>query len=88
VDASFASRSLAIYLDGASQEDRDIYAMINAWWEPLVFTLQEGEPGQWARVVDTYADTPGDFLEPGGEAIVEGREYLVGPRSVVVLVRR
>ena len=85
VDASFESRSLAFYLDGASQGDRDIYAMINAWWEPLTFGLQEGEPGQWRRVIDT--DAPDDFLAPGHEAVVEGREYRVGPRSVVVLVR-
>jgi len=87
LDSSFESRSLAFYLDGVSQGDRDIYAMVNAWWEPLSFGIQEGEPGQWRRVIDTYADAPDDFLAPGHEAVVEGREYRVGPRSVVVLVR-
>jgi len=87
LDASFESRSLAFYLDGASQGDRDIYAMVNAWWEPLLFGIQEGEPGQWRRVIDTYANAPDDFLAPGREAVVEGRQYRVGPRSVVVLVR-
>ena len=87
MDASFESRSLAFYLDGASQGDRDIYAMINAWWEPLTFGIQEGEPGEWRRVIDTSADAPDDFFSPGEEAVVEGREHPVGPRSVVVLFR-
>jgi glycogen operon protein len=87
MDTSFESRSLAFYLDGTSQGDQDIYAMINAWWEPLSFELQEGEPGQWRRVIDTYAEAPEDFLAPGDELVVEDREYRVGPRSVVVLVR-
>jgi glycogen operon protein len=87
MDTSFESRSLAFYLDGASQGDQDIYAMINAWWEPLTFGLHEGEPGEWRRVIDTSAEAPDDFLGPGDESLVEGPEYLVGPRSVVVLVR-
>jgi glycogen operon protein len=87
MDSSFESRSLAFYLDGASEGDRDIYAMINGWWEPLTFRIQEGEPGEWRRVIDTDAEAPSDFLSPGEEAVVDGREYPVGPRSVVVLVR-
>jgi isoamylase len=88
VDTSFASRSLAFCLQGASQGDQDIYAMINAWWEPLTFTLHEGNRDQWTRVVDTYADAPHDFLTPGQETVVESRQYSVGPRSVVVLVKK
>jgi isoamylase len=87
MDAGFESRSLAFYLDGASQGDGDVYAMINAWWEPLSFGIHEGEPGQWRRVIDTGADPPDDFLAPGHEAVVESREVRVGPRAVVVLVR-
>ena len=33
--------------------------------------IQEGEPGQWRRVIDTHADAPDDFLAPGHEAVVE-----------------
>jgi hypothetical protein len=73
LDTSFESRSLAFYLDGASQGDRDIYAMVNAWWEPLSFEIQEGEAGQWRRVADTSLGAPDDFLDPGDEAVVEGR---------------
>jgi len=87
LDTGFESRSLAFYLDGASQGDLDIYAMVNAWWEPLSFEIQEGEAGRWRRVADTSLDAPDDFLGPGDEAVVEGRQYRVGPRSVVVLVR-
>ena len=30
--------------------------MINAWWEPLDFTIQEG--ADWSRVVDTSLPPP------------------------------
>jgi glycogen operon protein len=33
------SRSLAFFLSGASQDDDDVYVMINAWWQELAFTI-------------------------------------------------
>lgn len=30
--------------------------MINAYWDPLTFTIQEGTPTEWKRVVDTYVE--------------------------------
>jgi glycogen operon protein len=87
-DLSFDSRSLAFHLKGASQDDQDIYVMINAYWQPLGFAIQAGPVGRWARVIDTSLDPPDDFRETGREAPVPSLEYLVGPRSVVVLLGR
>ena len=38
--------------------------MINGYWEPLMFAVQEGKPKEWKRVVDTSLDSPEDILDP------------------------
>jgi isoamylase len=85
VDLSPDSRSLAFCLHGASQPDNDIYVMINAYWEALRFRIQEGEPRNWLRIVDTDLASPADFSDNG--LPLQSRIYEVAPRSVVVLVR-
>jgi glycogen operon protein len=87
VDLSFTSHTLAYCLHGASENDRDIYAMINAYWEPLDFQLREGAPPEWVRVVDTMRASPNDILEPGREEPLSTGTVRVGPRSIVVLLR-
>jgi glycogen operon protein len=62
--------------------------MINAYWEPLTFTVQEGQPQDWRRVVDTFLDTPRDILEETQAPMLTSLTYTVQPRSVVVLMRR
>jgi isoamylase len=86
VDMSQDSHSLAFFLSGASENDDDIYVMINAYWQKLTFKIQEGVPGQWARVVDTSLPSPDDVIEVA--APFESASYVVDERSVVVLVRR
>ena len=88
VDLSFESRSLAFALHGASHGDVDLYVMINAWWQPLRFVVQETPAGGWCRVVDTARESPFDFLEPGSEASVDSPACELAPRSVVVLAAR
>src|SRR5579864_7240633 len=85
VDMSSDSRSLAFCLHGASQNDVDIYVMINAFWEALQFEIQEGEPQDWLRIVDTNLPSPHDFLESG--VPLHQSIYQVAGRSVVVLLR-
>jgi glycogen operon protein len=87
VDWSQESRSLAYCLHGASVNDNDLYVMINAHWQPLSFTIQEGEPGEWKRIVDTDFDSPDDFSDPAGASFVASSSYTVRSRSVVVLLR-
>ncbi len=88
VDRSPDSHSLAFYLDGASQDDRNLYVMINAWWQDLVFSVQQGNPEDWQRAIDTARQSPHDILEPGQEVPLQSLDYTVRARSVVVLISR
>ena len=88
VDLSHDSHSLAFFLSGASQHDADLYVMINAYWDDLVFTVQEGEVTDWRRVIDTSLPSPEDLREPGQEQALRSLTYRVGPRSIVVLMRQ
>ncbi len=87
VDMSHESRHLAYYLDGASQCDDDLYVMINADERDLSFTIHEGEPTQWHRVVDTGRKSPADFCEPSKKTMIRSAKYVVKGRSIVVLIR-
>jgi len=87
VDMSPDSHTLAYCLHGASQNDDDIYVMINAYWEMLDFTIQEGVPEDWQRVVDTSLPSPQDIVEQAGAPNIHTLVYPVAPRSVVVLKR-
>jgi len=85
VDLSHNSHSLAFCLHGASQGDDDIYVMINAYWEPLEFHIQEGAAHEWRRVVDTALPNPDDFSE--GDRPLEETKYVLASRSIAVLLR-
>ena len=85
VDLSPDSRTLAFCLHGSSQGDDDIYVMINSYWQALQFEIQERDPNEWVRIVDTDLQSPGDFCEAG--LPMQRLTYEVGPRSVVVLLR-
>jgi len=87
VDLGDWSHSLAFCLRGASQVDRDIYVMINAYWEDLNFQIQEGTLGEWQCVADTGMSSPSDFFEAGREKTLTALSYEVKARSVVVLLR-
>ena len=86
-DLSYNSHSLAYYLKGGSLGDQDLYVMINAFTEPLVFTIVDGSYKPWYRVIDTAQNSPHDICEPGQEQQMLGVHYTVGPRSIVVLVQ-
>ena len=87
VDLSYQSHSVAFCLQGASQQDDDVYVMINAYWEDLAFTIQDGPANQWRRVIDTSLDSPQDFCEPGTELPVAAQRSIVNARSIVMLLR-
>jgi glycogen operon protein len=86
-DLSPDSHSLAFFLNGAAQKDNDIYAMINADWKPLTFVIRQGQPRQWRRVIDTSLPSPADFCEPATEISLGTSEYVLSPRSIVLLIR-
>jgi glycogen operon protein len=86
VDRAPWSHALGFCLHGASEDDVDLYVMVNAWSEALVFDVQQSPAGGWRRVIDTALPTPEDIAEPGCELPLPGSTYRVGPRSVVVLL--
>lgn len=85
VDMSPTSQQLAYCLHGASQNDTNLYVMINAGPEPIEFGIQEGAPGTWHRIVDTSRPSPHDFTEMSGE-IIEETFYSVEERSVAIFM--
>ena len=86
-DMSRDSHSLAFFLRGAAQEDKDIYVMINAYWEPVAFHIKHGQTHEWLRVIDTSLPSPDDFCESGAEESLQSSEYIVRARSIVVMLR-
>ena len=84
--------AVALYLDGSDDPDQaadgtwlvddDFLVLVNAWWEPLDFTLPATrEQASWQAEIDTY-----DPSAPARSAARRaGERITVGPRSVVVL---
>jgi glycogen operon protein len=85
VDFGPGSRCLAYVLRGESVGDADLYVMINGHWEDHEFTVAEGRPSEWRRVVDTSLPSPNDIVEPGKETQLQDPKYKVRARSIVVL---
>src|SRR5919108_195158 len=83
---AFAALAMHLYgVDGGEAED--IYFIANAHWEAHAFELPHLPERRWCRVVDTMQLPPHDIAEPGAEEVLaDQRRYVVGPRSVVVLI--
>jgi len=86
VDLSEQSLQLAYCLHGASQNDADIYVIINSADEAIDFGIQEGVVGQWQRIIDTTRESPEDILDSFATP-VDAAIYSVNARSIVVLLR-
>ena len=61
--------------------------MINAYWQGLTFTVQEGPASAWSGVIDTSLVSPNDIVAPGSEVRLTSLDYTVNSRSIVVLLR-
>jgi isoamylase len=84
-DWSHDSRSLAFSLCHPLTGEQ-IYAIFNAYWEPLKFQLPRLPAGQeWRRVIDTALPSPQDICERGAAVSVKGHYYAAQSRSCVVL---
>ena len=82
------SHSLAFSLHCPEHDDM-VYAVYNAYWEPLEFHLPPlPSEKRWHRVVDTNLASPDDLAERGAEVPVAGLAYQVASRSAVVLLGR
>ena len=71
--------------DGSSLLDDDFLVMVNAWWEPLDFTIPPGRPGQaWLTDIDSYHGRTPAAADTAPRCRA-GDQVTVGPRSVSVL---
>jgi isoamylase len=86
--------AVALYLDGSDDPDwaadgtllldDDFLVLVNAWWEPLDFTLPvTREQAAWHDEIDSYDPAAPASSGPAGRRA--GGSVTVGPRSVVVL---
>ena len=73
---------------GGRVHDNNIYVAMNMHWEMHGFELPQLPKNQsWYVFVNTDAQAPQDIWEVGEEKKLQNQsEFLVGPRSVVVLV--
>jgi glycogen operon protein len=85
LDLSYESRSFAYCLRGRSENDDDVYVMINTHWQAVDFVIQEGQPGDWKRIVDTSINTPNDFVNACEAPSLLSLTYTLQPRSIAVL---
>ncbi|MDR3637137.1 MAG: isoamylase [Isosphaeraceae bacterium] len=92
-DFSWDSRSLAFALDGRRVDrpgivDRDLYVVLNAYWEPLLFRVPGSPSGRpWRRAVDTALPAPDDAVGlDEGPPVLAGERYPMEPRSLLILV--
>jgi isoamylase len=86
--------ALGVYLDGSDAPDTgpdgqplfddDFLVLVNAWWEPLEFTIPDCRPGlAWRPEIDSF-----DPAGPGSAGVPQrraGDHVTAGPRSVLVL---
>ena len=88
-DWSAQSRALALHLKATPNRDAEqhIYIIANSYWEKLRFELPPLPGQRWCRCIDTSYEPPQDICEVGQEQrLADESSYLVGDRSVVVLV--
>lgn len=81
VDLSASSQQLAYCLHGSSQDDDNIYVMINGGGEPIEFEIHEN--GEWQRIIDTSKDSPDDFVAHG--VPLKTASYILKAQAVCVL---
>jgi glycogen operon protein len=84
-DWSDASRSLAMTFHSL-RDRRVLYAIFNAYWEPLTFELPPPPAGHvWRRLVDTARTAPDDIHDWREAPAVDSASYPATARSVVLL---
>ncbi|NND97826.1 MAG: glycogen-debranching protein [Pirellulaceae bacterium] len=86
VDFSPPSRCIAYCLHGGTENDDDLYVMINGSDSTQTFGIYEGSRGQWQKIVDTSLPSPEDITDGSGHAITTP-SCQVESNSIAVLVR-
>jgi glycogen operon protein len=85
-DWSDSSHSLAFCAE-VPHDKLWLYAILNAYWEPLNFELPAVGPGNaaWRRWIDTSLDSPHDIVDWQAARTIPGLAYRAEAHSVVVL---
>jgi glycogen operon protein len=86
-DLSTPSKAIAWCLHGKSQNDSDLYVMVNANDYDLKFGIHEGAVGDWHRVIDTSLESPNAIIDEMHAETVVASSMNVAQRSIVVLIR-
>jgi glycogen operon protein len=81
------ARALAA-TSGGMGDAADIHVMMNMYWEPLTFAIPSVPGRKWYRAIDTNLASPNDIATPDQETEINVDRYLVGGRSVVVLISK
>ncbi|NLT72783.1 MAG: glycogen debranching protein GlgX [Chloroflexi bacterium] len=82
-DWGYHSHSLAMQLQ-ALRGDTGLYAIMNAYHEPLEFELPS--ESRWRRLIDTALASPEDIVENESEGpVLADPRYRAAPHSMVVL---
>jgi isoamylase len=90
-DFSYYSKSLAFMISGLDfvnsdvPPDNDIYVALNFYDSELKFELPKLLNKNWFRVIDTFFDSPNDFLDFPQKT---QDYYIVKPKSIIVLVSK
>ena len=81
------SHSLAYTMTSTSHRFR-LCVLINAWWQPLTFTLPPADFGheQWRRWIDTARPSPADIVPWEQASHIDQESCSVSSRAVVVLI--
>ena len=72
--------SFAVVFPGAPPAPSAL-VMINAYWEPLTFTVPGPPSGSWAVRADTMREDAAPAASP---PLLAGASITVGPRSIVI----
>jgi glycogen operon protein len=65
-----------------------LHLVVNAYWEPLSFAIPPTNgDAPWRRMIDTFLESPDDITDWRRAALVQDTQYLVQPRSIVLLAR-
>lgn len=87
-DWSPDSRTIAISIQALTEA---AFVIFNAYWESLAFEIPPAPVGpepHWRRIVDTALDTPLDATVDGEGPAIISPNYLVQPRSIVLMTKK
>jgi len=83
--ADLAQPTVAWFVRGAAERDRDLYVLVNAGAMPVPFVLQV-DGSTWSRAIDTALPSPDD-IDVAAAHRIQHPSYVVEPHSLAVLVR-